>query len=104
MWIINAIISSFLTIAGVAAAKQWVNGRGVWWSVLAMSLFTISSFIYMQTLRFERLIIVEAFWSALIIVLTVALGMVVYKERVNMWEGLAIFFAVVATLLLAIKK
>jgi len=101
--IIFSFISAILTIAGVGLVKRWITDHQSVYYIAAMILFTISSLVYIEALKFERMAILEVFFGTMVMLLTIAMGLFLFHERVSIQEWVGIGLALVASVLLAVK-
>ena len=102
-WIVLILASVLCSLVGTAAAKQWANTDKPWFLVLTFVFYNLTSVLFVLSLKRERLVLAEALWEVLVLTLTIALGILMFHEKVTLLEGVGIFLAIAASCLLVFK-
>jgi multidrug transporter EmrE-like cation transporter len=83
--------------------KRWIITHETYLFLISLIFYLASSLTWIWALKSERLVIVEALWGTLVLILTIALGLIFFQEKINWQEGIGVALAIIATILLTVK-
>ena len=98
------VLSATGVVAGDYFAKKWSIDQKTSYLLLAFFGYFSSSFFYLPTLLKEGLIITAVIWVLLSTIGFLFIGIVIFKESLNLFQILGVGLGVVAIILLAIEK
>jgi drug/metabolite transporter (DMT)-like permease len=97
------IISTLGTLIGDIFGKLWiVKQKPLMW-LLAVSIYSIGAISYIQSLKYEGLIITSIIWHILSIIGVFIIGIVFFDEKITLLQSLGIGFGLLALILFSIK-
>lgn len=96
-----AIVTAVVTIGGNFTAKLWAQTNKPWLFVATMAFYIASSIAFPYALRYGKLNVLNAFATAFIFILTSALGIYYFKEKLTTLELLGLVLAFSGVLLLS---
>ena len=96
------MISGIGVILGDVFAKYWSTNQR--WSLLVATFicYFSSSFFYVPTLLRQGLVITSIIWSLIGFIGFLFVGLVIFKEGVNLWQGVGATFGLISLVILAI--
>lgn len=102
-WVLLILFSAATSLVGTIATKHWVQSNRPLFFIIALAFYSLTTLSWMFALKRERLVVTETLWEALVLILTISLGLFVFHEHINLQEKIGVALAVVATLLITIK-
>ena len=103
MWVFLAIISLIGALGGTYSAKLWIKTGNIWFLAGILIGALVSWVGWVLALRSERLVLVEGLWGAASLIFTIGMGFLIFHEKVSLQEGIGVFLALLATILLVGK-
>ncbi len=94
---------SITTIVGDYLAKRWSVAGGLE-GFPAIALYAITGALFMSSLKFGELTIMNAVWSILVFVLTSCIGLFIFHERLSHMQWVALSLGFLSILLFLIDE
>lgn len=95
------LLASTSVIAGDYFAKTWSIEQRPLWGMFALLGYFGSGFFYLPTLLREGLVVTSVLWSLVSIIGFLVIGLVVFKESLDMVQVIGVAFGVVSLVILA---
>ncbi|MBI3627800.1 MAG: hypothetical protein HY220_03625 [Candidatus Sungbacteria bacterium] len=94
------ISAAAVSITGDIFSKTWTLHKSFWFFIGALIAYNISSIIWLFFLKDLRLSIAIPWWQAMVAVPAILAGIIYFRERLSIWDILAIVFIVIGVLIL----
>lgn len=91
-----------LTLSSIKAISGNLS-RFLKWMVIPTLLYAIQPWIFLHTLKFESLIVMNLMWDLLSDVLVTATGFLYFKEKIGPYKTLGVIFSFVSIVLLSLE-
>jgi len=99
LWV---LVSLLFFALGEAASKLWSEGRTDWWAIAAVAAYITCEVPWLVAIREHgHLTSLGTFWSVGAVVVTILVGMVVFRESITARQGIGLALAFVACWLLS---
>ena len=97
------LLSALFFACGEFASKQWSFHPSIGLTLLTVALYALGSLLWLPALLHNNsLAVMGMAWLLLGTVATVALGLLVFHEKVSMVKGVGIAFSMVSLVLLSL--
>jgi multidrug transporter EmrE-like cation transporter len=95
--------SLVFVLMGDYFAKAWSIEHSILNFTLASLGYFLSGAVYLPILLRQSLVVSATIWMILNIVGFVVIGMILYKESVNLWQAIGIGFGIISIVFLSIS-
>lgn len=96
-----ASVMAFIDMGVFGALKNYVDG--VWtkhWVVpLGMAIYSLQPFIFLQSLKYETMTVMNIMWDITSDILVTASGLLYFKEKLTTIKYVALLFAFISVVL-----
>ena len=87
----------------LAGIKEYSTGQLVWRSFmpLAMVVYSLQPVIFLQSLQYETMTVMNLLWDVLSDLFVTAIGLFYFKEKISYIKQIGLCFAFIAIILLS---
>lgn len=98
-WLLLTVV---FTVLGEYLSKEFALQPNFWLAVVTIASYTVGALAWLPVLLLRnRLAEMGAMYLLLVLVGTILVGLVFFREAVNIYEGVGLVLAVVSVILLA---
>lgn len=80
-----------------------VNSRFLKWMIVPTVIYALQPWIFLSSLRFESLIVMNLMWDLISDILVTATGFLYFKEKIGPYKTLGVILSFVSIVLLSIE-
>ncbi len=93
---------ALIDIIGDYIAKSWAVNSKVSYFIVGFVLFSIANFLWIFSMKYELLSKIMIFYSMIGVVAGFLVGLIVFKENLNLYNWLGFILAIVSLVLVNI--
>ncbi len=97
------VLAAIVSIAGDITSKSWTLNKRPLFFIGALIAYTISSIIWLFFLKDLRLSVAIPWWQAMVAVPAILAGIIYFRERLTLLDGLAIALIITGVIILNLR-
>jgi multidrug transporter EmrE-like cation transporter len=98
MAIIDVFMLSILKLISTGAIKN------MYWMAIPTIVYAFQPWIFLQSLKFETMIVMNLLWDLISDVLVTANGLIFFKEKISKIKMIGVFFSLIGIYLMSCEK
>lgn len=95
---IDVFMLGILKLVNIGAIKN------MWWMLLPTFVYALQPWIFLQSLRFESMIVMNLLWDLISDILVTANGLLYFKEKISSKKMTGVLFSLVGIYLMSCEK
>jgi multidrug transporter EmrE-like cation transporter len=96
-----ALIDGFILSSLKAYHLGWLQWRGI--IVLAMLIYSFQPLLFLESLKFNSLTVMNLLWDVMSDVLVTAIGLFYFKEKLTKFKKMGVVLSIISIILLTWK-
>lgn len=96
-----ALIDGFILSSLKAYHLGWLQWRGI--IVLAMLIYSFQPLLFLESLKFNSLTVMNLLWDVMSDVLVTAIGLFYFKEKLTKFKKMGVILSIISIILLTWK-
>lgn len=100
----GAVMASIdVFMLGIIKSVSKDTSRFIRWMILPTIIYALQPWIFLSSLRFESLIVMNLMWDLMSDILVTATGLLYFKEKIGPYKTLGVILSFVSIVLMAME-